>query len=122
MKRVFQTRFGGTHGNCMQAATASLLELPIEAVPDFIELHDPERRMKKFFEPYGIELLNRPTTFQPRGLYFMTGVSTQGHEHIVICREGRCVHDPNPHGLGLVRADEVLWPKALTDRARDLTR
>lgn len=35
MKPVFQNKFGINNGNCMQAVVASLLELELEAVPEF---------------------------------------------------------------------------------------
>jgi hypothetical protein len=35
MIKVYQTIVDKGHGNCMQAAVASLFELPLEAVPDF---------------------------------------------------------------------------------------
>jgi hypothetical protein len=35
MKPAYQTR-DGIGGNCLQVALASLLELPLEAVPDFM--------------------------------------------------------------------------------------
>lgn len=37
MTPVFQTIISGTNGNCMQAAIASLLDLPLESVPNFKE-------------------------------------------------------------------------------------
>jgi hypothetical protein len=35
MKKVYQTIISGTNGDCMRAAVASLLEIPLESVPDF---------------------------------------------------------------------------------------
>ncbi len=40
MIKVYQTIVDKGHGNCMQAAIASLFELPLEQVPNFIELGD----------------------------------------------------------------------------------
>jgi hypothetical protein len=37
MTPVFQTIISGTEGNCMQAAIASLIDLPLEEVPNFKE-------------------------------------------------------------------------------------
>ena len=37
MIKVYQTIVDRGHGNCMQAAIASLLELPLEEVPHFLE-------------------------------------------------------------------------------------
>jgi hypothetical protein len=40
MIKVYQTIVDKGHGNCMQAAIASLFELPLNDVPNFIELKD----------------------------------------------------------------------------------
>ena len=48
MIKVFQDKYGPANGNCMQAALASLLELPLEEVPHF-HSHG-EDWFKPFFE------------------------------------------------------------------------
>lgn len=40
MKEVYQTIVDKNNGNCLQAATASLFELPLESVPHFISFGD----------------------------------------------------------------------------------
>lgn len=40
MYKIYQTIVDRHHGNCMQAAIASLFELPLNKVPNFIELGD----------------------------------------------------------------------------------
>ena len=40
MIKVYQTIVDRGHGNCMQAAVASLFELPLEKVPHFLEYKD----------------------------------------------------------------------------------
>lgn len=40
MIKVYQTIVDKGHGNCMQAAIASLFELSLDSVPNFIELGD----------------------------------------------------------------------------------
>ena len=37
MMRVLQTKFGEAEGNCFPACVASVLELPLETIPNFIE-------------------------------------------------------------------------------------
>lgn len=94
----------------MQAATASMLELPLDRVPNFILMSDPDERMRDFFAAHGVYLSKCNRDAQPPGLYLATGQSAQGHEHIVIMHLGRIVHDPNPHSKGMVSIDGVLWP------------
>lgn len=49
MKKIFQTRTERYTGNCMQAAMASLFELELEQVPDFI-LEPNNRWHQRFWE------------------------------------------------------------------------
>jgi SPP1 gp7 family putative phage head morphogenesis protein len=122
LRRVFQDHSEGLNtgpGNCMQAAAASLLGLPLEAVPNFILYPNPNAMFRKAFEALGFELLEKPVDFiPPSGYYFEVGMSTQGHPHIVVCMGGARIHDPNPRGGGLVTRDAVLWPRPLTARAK----
>lgn len=40
MQKIYQTIIHKNHGNCMQAALASLFELPLDLVPNFVEIKD----------------------------------------------------------------------------------
>lgn len=55
MIKIYQTVVNNFQGNCMQAAVASLLELPIEKIPNFITFSDPYLRMIKFLRKYKYE-------------------------------------------------------------------
>jgi SPP1 gp7 family putative phage head morphogenesis protein len=121
MRRIYQDRLdelGTGPGNCMQAAAASFLNLPLEAVPNFVETDDPDEAMREFFRSWDFELIDKPTGVVPPGYYFETGLSVHGHEHIVLARAGAVVHDPHRNGGGLVRRDGVKWPVPLTELAR----
>lgn len=118
MRPVFQTVFGAIKGNCMQAAVASMLELPLMAVLDFGNLKgDAYTRMRKYFEDAGYELKRGEPP--PDRYYFAIGTSTQGHEHIVIMLNGALAHDPNPKGAGLVRVNGYLWARRVRPMATD---
>jgi hypothetical protein len=94
----------------MQAATASFFDVPLETVPDFGQRGGWEA-MREFFKGYGYTLEELESDAAPPGYYFVIGISTQLHDHIVIYRLGRLVHDPNPNGRGLIMRNYVLWPK-----------
>lgn len=117
------------HGNCYAAAIASILELPIEQVPN-VEL---------FFEPndgFWLEIMNKFLAL--RGLqietddrfksfhrtideldgddysnklllkdeyYFVSGESPRGVKHITIYQNGQLVHDPHPTREGLLSCE-----------------
>jgi hypothetical protein len=56
MIKVYQTIIDKGYGNCMQAAMASLFELPLEAVPNFKEYgQDWWREMMSFVRQQGYE-------------------------------------------------------------------
>lgn len=120
MNPVHQTdieALGAEVGNCMQAAAASFLELPLERVPNFIKLPDAEGAFVDFFRERGFELIEKPIGFVPPGYYFELGISYFGHEHIVLMRGGTLRHEPNPLGRGLMKRELVVWPKPLTEAA-----
>lgn len=120
MNPVHQTdieALGADVGNCMQAAAASFLELPLDRVPNFIRMADPGRAMEHFFRGLGFELIEKPLGFVPPGYYFELGVSFFGHSHIVLMRDGALRHEPNPLGRGLMKREGVLWPRPITAEA-----
>lgn len=123
MKKVYQTRFGGTdspmreQGNCFQASLASLFEIrmeeafysiphyrkddvgkPVDESLEFIEFN-------KWLSRYGFQTiyiqafpLPRMTTL--RGFHLMEVESStlkKGETHIVVIHDGEVVHDPNPN-------------------------
>lgn len=53
MTPVYQTIFDDKRGNCMQACTASILDLPLESVPNFIDYRDWRGEMFDFFLKHG---------------------------------------------------------------------
>lgn len=56
MTPVFQTIVDKDHGNCMQAAMASLFDLPLDAVPHFLECGDQWFSvMNEFIKSRGFE-------------------------------------------------------------------
>jgi hypothetical protein len=116
MKKIYQTIIDPDHGNCMQAAIASLFNKNLEEVPNFIELDDNWFSvMCEFIESQGYtvegtvynnaevydlkEEVNRYTGVN--GLFY-AGVHSpkyhkQGGTHAVLVdRELNIVFDPNP--------------------------
>lgn len=120
MKPVDQTKFfdkeAGTHGNCQQAAIASLLELPLEDVPDFMHPngeYEPSGFWERFFafcrsrgyEPYERFYDRGEPTF--RGYYLAYGTSPRGVEHAVVYHDGKLAHDPHPSRGGIEKATTI---------------
>ena len=115
MKKVYQTIVDRECGNCMQATIASLFELTLEEVPNFIELGDEWHwRMMEFFKEKGYTDIctiykNRHTTEQLRNIakfdggvngYHYAVVNSKifegGTHALVVDSDLNIVHDVNP--------------------------
>lgn len=115
MKPVYQTKFGESDGNCFQAAVASLFDLPLDDVPDFMERRSlwwdrfcEWSRVHYDLEPLCIEI-RKDYWFTPAGLYLLSGKSPRGnYQHQCIALNGEIVHDPHPSGDGLADAQEII--------------
>jgi hypothetical protein len=128
---VMQTRFydpeappGEQRGNCLSAVVASLMHLPIEAVPNFVQEHVDTDGEKDWWQScwrfiheqgYHAVLLrdetqpNSPFPLpKPGEPYLVSGISPRNPEvhHIVIYQDGRMLHDPHPDGTGLASLDD----------------
>lgn len=109
MKPVMQTRYG-FDGNCFAACLASVLELPLAALP---EVHPADTdwwsTMQSWLATRGLTLLAWPNgehNAPPRG-WGLAGTSPpeladvrnelgQRLGHTVVTFDGRVVHDPHP--------------------------
>jgi len=111
VKKVYQTKFRGSdapegeRGNCWQAAVASILELPLECVPD-IQVYDEELvwfdKFRKWLEQHGLGAIGIATggNITLQGYHLIECKSTtlkNGGLHVVVGLNGEVVHDPNPN-------------------------
>jgi len=110
---IEQTRTG-RHGNCQQAALASLLDLPLDDVPDFCN----NGHRDHWYESMCLWLLGRgkmhiaypecDEQWPPiqaligKGLYYcISGPNEDGIGHVVIYQFDKMVWDPNPSRRGV---------------------
>lgn len=109
-----------THGDCVRACIASILEMNSDHVPHFF--HDgcdgiiADSRIQDFLALHGLvrftivhpgdislpELLAAMSDINPRAHYMLTGTTSQGGIHMVVCRGGAIVHDPDHCGWRIV--------------------
>ena len=127
MKKVYQSRIEKKHGTCMQAAIASLFEMFIEDVPNFIELDENSFHvMSEFYKErgYSLNCCFNPREDIPRtkqvlevdggidGYWYATVVSINlGPEithAVIIDKNMSVVHDPNPNNFGHVYVPEDI--------------
>lgn len=97
------------YGNCTQAAIATLLGLPLAAVPDFNRPFAGQKGARALMlAEVQVWLAERGWAFvdvdfpQPGGLYLADGVSPRGGRHMVVYRGDGIAHDPHPSRAGLV--------------------
>lgn len=92
----------GRLGNCLQAAVASLLGLPLDGVPHFAESPgDWVAEMVQFAREHGHHIVWRGNGDRPDfGLVFGPTVRSAELTHAVAVRNGQ-VWDPHPSRAGL---------------------
>lgn len=97
----------GRLGNCLQAAVASLLNLPLASVPHFIEHDEWLERLVAFGAAWGYRVRHRsPDCGVPSGIGI--GPSPRGVSHSLVWVGGEVVWDPHPSRDGLVQLS-YLW-------------
>jgi len=111
MKPVYQTDITKTTGNCFSACVASILEVPVEKVPNFLASGNMKEGVEKWFSERGLYFL---TVGPPPGRepefpvhYIVIGWASHKKEfkHSVIGYRNKIVHDPTPKGEGLSKAN-----------------
>ncbi len=124
MKPIFQTRFGAEEGNCFAAALASILEIPLDAVPVGLgQKDDCYREVNAFLRPMNLGSVSftwdaGTTWFLPEDTWcILSGKSPRGHLHATVGMHGRIVHDPHPDGGGFVGNDREILAFVAIDPA-----
>ncbi len=118
MKPVDQTTFGGPgapldkRGDCFSAALASVLEIPLSAVPRFCELpreSDWTSAINDFLRGYDLAYLefemhpDQTVAVLPGlGFHLISGAGPRGGTpHTVVGHQGGVVFDPHPSKAGI---------------------
>lgn len=110
---VFYEEDAVVKGNCLQAAVASIYELPLAAVPHFIQFEKWGEALALYVEGRGnILRLIKPPAFAPRParVVMAFGKSPRGNfDHAVVWQDGVIVHDPHPSRDGLDGEPYEFW-------------
>ena len=117
MKPVFQTDLTAEHGNCYSACIASILEIPLENVPNISD-YIWNIKMAEFIAKYGYNLLILPMEYlkyfsRIEGTYCIVSAKSPRHDNILhavvgigrnvemdgeYINEVYLVHNPFPNG------------------------
>lgn len=119
-----------TYGDCHRAALASLLDLPIEQVPHFMDGLSPdegeafETRQDEFLNSRGLDCIRFPVqaeslgetcyaanVWNPDKLFLLGGESKNGVGHTVVAGKDGVVHDPALDNSGIIgpMSDGCFW-------------
>ena len=93
----------GRPGNCLQAAVASLLDLPLDAVPHFAEsTGDWVEDFVGFVRDHGYGITWHGSSHEPPAVGLAFGFTNRSAErHAVVYRDGQMAWDPHPSRDGL---------------------
>lgn len=115
MRLVEQTELGYPRGNCVRAAWASLLGVPLAVVPDFSPHALGDRVQiaaeRAWVRTLGYDLVVVPDVaidVPPDVCHMVSGLSPRGFGHRCVGRGGEVVWDPHPSHQGLVE----VWSRA----------
>lgn len=129
MIQVDQRNCNQVNGDCMRACIASLLEYPLEAVPNFSEIPIPSLAMPtlvNYLWTQGYSLGDNMSEIDGSGVdsCWMASVpsrSFSGCSHaVIINHEGKVVHDPNPNrnwlGEEVVESQKAYYIYNISER------
>lgn len=127
-QRIRTDPAAGTFGDCHRAAVATLLSLPLDAVPHFADggpsADEFKRREREFLATHGLVpidavyagreasvdlILHVVGALNPRVPYLLGGANRDGHDHTVVCLDDAIVHDPSPELLGVYAPCSDGW-------------
>ena len=107
-----------SHGNCMQAAVASLLELPLIEVPDFWISNHFWKAVYEFFNARKMIFKGMARKDIPNDTYYIViGDSPRGAtKHAVVYINGQMVHDPHPSRAGILTEEIFKIIVSMTEK------
>ena len=129
-KQEFRHNPPATYGDCHRAALASLLSLPLEAVPHFMQGLGPDdgeifnKMQDKFLQDRGLDCIVFPVygsdlkavfkasrVWNGDRLFLLGGTSANNHGHTVVAGPKGIVWDPSQNDSGIIgpMKDGYYW-------------
>lgn len=106
----------GKGGNCFCACIASILEVPIETVPDFGQNPNWREETNKWLAQHNMFYIDvmlpgdmRDELVDFWGYHVIAGKGPRGMQHAVVGYKGEMVFDPHPSGDGLLPDQELEY-------------
>ena len=120
MTPVTQSILNGRNGDCLRACVASVLDLELTAVPNFMDANEGDEWEDAWYDEFVKFLLLRglfPVYMSPNeaelngvyGYHLIQGKSPRGdYDHVVVGLNGRAVHDPYPGGNCVLESQRYI--------------
>ena len=111
MKPIQQSIFDFEHGDCFRACVASIFELPLSAIPNFME-EGPEffwDKLSDWTNKFNLKALDITFSSDEFHLFWLKDVwviamgkspRNANFDHCVVWYNGKMKHDPHPDNLG----------------------
>lgn len=103
-----QTNTNVPGGDCFRTCIASILEVPVDHIPNHIEDDDWYDKFNDICGKYGYRLITLVNTSRKTWSYIVDGcwciaqgTSIRGVRHCCIAKGSEIVHDPHPSRAGL---------------------
>lgn len=104
----------GVPGDCVRAATATLLNLPIAAVPHFVAAHGGQWRTawERWLDERDLIVVELDPRQRPLGFFLAVGPTERtgrgnNVSHMIVMHGGGIGHDPHPSRAGLTGVERV---------------
>lgn len=110
---------GVTRGNCWQTCIASVLDLPLETVPHFVDIDEQGGEdwwfhTIRWLRERGLELYVSEDHLDTGEYYLVTGKSPRGDfHHVVVYKDGKLAHDPHPSDKGVLTEEHFAFIREL---------
>lgn len=106
-------------GNCLQACVASVMKLPINAVPHFAQFLWWPMALELWVRGHDLTCKGERTATIPERLCIVGGQSPRGVDHVVVGYGGEVVWDPHPSREGLVSIRDATWFEPMGEAGKD---
>lgn len=106
-------------GNCLQACVASVMKLPINAVPHFSQFLWWPMALELWLRGHDLTGKGERTSTIPDRLCIVGGQSPRGVAHVVVGYGGEIVWDPHPSREGLVSIRDATWFEPMGEAGKD---
>jgi len=106
---IDQTIASGPDADCLRACVASVLNEPIDSIPNFREHANWFGELTKYLHKFNLVPIAGAPHLDGETIRIVVGPSEHGTRHAVIYSGGEMVHDPHPSRSGIDNPDMSIF-------------